>query len=58
MKAPCQHCPVRHLGCHSECQKYQEFHNERTAIYAARLKESATVRMHRPVVPYKITGEQ
>lgn len=21
---PCKDCPDRHLGCHSECEKYQE----------------------------------
>ena len=22
LKAPCENCPDRHLGCHSECEKY------------------------------------
>ena len=25
MKAPCQHCKVRHMGCHSTCEKYIDF---------------------------------
>jgi len=25
MKAPCQHCKVRHSNCHSKCEKYIDF---------------------------------
>lgn len=23
VKFPCQNCPDRHIGCHSECEKYK-----------------------------------
>ena len=23
--APCKDCETRHLGCHSECERYREF---------------------------------
>lgn len=23
--SPCKDCPDRHIGCHSECDKYKEF---------------------------------
>lgn len=25
MIAPCKDCPDRHIGCHSECEKYLSF---------------------------------
>lgn len=28
MKAPCYKCPDRILGCHSDCQRYQEWSEE------------------------------
>ncbi len=34
VKAPCQGCQVRHLGCHGTCEKYQEYktkHEEEAA---------------------------
>ena len=30
MDAPCKDCPDRVLGCHSVCEKYKQFHEERT----------------------------
>ena len=30
MNAPCKDCPDRVLGCHSVCEKYKHFHEERT----------------------------
>lgn len=39
-KAPCRGCQNRFVGCHSECERYQEFlkiHNEeRDQIYKSR----------------------
>lgn len=26
---PCKDCPERYLGCHSSCEKYQMFREER-----------------------------
>lgn len=23
--APCKNCPDRHVGCHGQCEKYQQF---------------------------------
>jgi hypothetical protein len=28
MKAPCQYCQVRHMGCHGSCEKYIDFTKE------------------------------
>ena len=25
IQSPCKDCPNRHLKCHSECQKYQDY---------------------------------
>lgn len=30
MDAPCKDCPDRVLGCHSVCEKYKQFQEERT----------------------------
>lgn len=27
-KAPCQDCKDRHIGCHSDCIKYEEYSSE------------------------------
>ena len=29
MNVPCKDCPDRVLGCHSVCEKYKRFHEER-----------------------------
>lgn len=43
MKGPCfengEDCPRRHVGCHSECEKYLAFRAERDAINAKKAKE-------------------
>ena len=31
MKAPCKDCPDRAAGCHSSCEKYRAFREERDA---------------------------
>jgi hypothetical protein len=31
MRTPCKGCESRHIGCHSECEKYREY----AAEYAA-----------------------
>ena len=47
-KAPCLNCEKRELGCHSNCEKYNEFKQERE-------KENATERerKEKAFVPYK-----
>ena len=37
--APCRGCPDRHMACHAECSKYQEWNAERQAILAIKSKE-------------------
>lgn len=35
MKSPCYKCQERHVNCHSECEKYKEYHaknEERIAL--------------------------
>lgn len=36
MKSPCMNCEDRCIGCHSTCPAYNKFHEQRTAISAAR----------------------
>jgi hypothetical protein len=36
--APCKDCPERVLGCHSTCEKYIAFREERDKMLAARYK--------------------
>lgn len=38
-KAPCKNCPDRHLGCHSDCEKYKEFAEYRRYI-SDRIKQT------------------
>ena len=33
----CQGCPDRHVGCHSKCQKWNEYVTERDELYAKKL---------------------
>ena len=37
-KAPCKDCPDRHLGCHSQCEKYKAYTEERKRISDLRMK--------------------
>lgn len=39
MKAPCENCPVRHVGCHDRCDEYQYFRRVRERISKARFDE-------------------
>ena len=38
-KAPCLNCPDRTATCHSECERYKRFKEERDALNAQRNKE-------------------
>lgn len=40
MKAPCKDCEERFLGCHSQCEKYQEFNRRLIQARKARLDRS------------------
>lgn len=39
MEAPCKDCTKRHVGCHSECNEYCKFVEERRKIYKIRLMQ-------------------
>ena len=39
LKAPCQDCPDRYLGCHDSCQKYISFRKQLTAYNEKDQKE-------------------
>ncbi len=30
--APCKYCTERHPNCHSECERYAEYHREREEL--------------------------
>lgn len=36
MKIPCKDCPNRVFGCHSKCQAYKDFAEERRKILEAK----------------------
>lgn len=40
MVAPCKDCAKRELGCHSRCDKYKEYEEERRQIRERRLLEN------------------
>lgn len=46
LESPCKNCPDRNPHCHSTCEKYIAFANERkeylSAVYKARQDEQAT----------------
>ena len=33
--SPCNHCPLRFVGCHSYCKEYKDWKNEVAAFRAA-----------------------
>jgi len=37
--APCKDCPDRKVDCHSECEKYKQFSEERKSISRMRIEE-------------------
>lgn len=37
--APCKDCVDRHPGCHSECERYAEYSNERAEMLKGRKSE-------------------
>lgn len=41
MNVPCKDCPNRQIGCHSKCEKYQEYARFCEEQRQNRLKESA-----------------
>lgn len=41
--SPCKDCKARHIGCHSECGPYQDFHNEREQICKRRAANRKTL---------------
>lgn len=40
--SPCKDCPDRHVGCHGECERYQEFNRSREAYREEHRKELET----------------
>lgn len=41
MNAPCKDCPNRQIGCHSKCEKYQEYARICEEQRQKRLKDNA-----------------
>ena len=39
MKGACKDCADRHVGCHSDCERYAAYMAERRKINAARAQE-------------------
>lgn len=37
-KAPCRYCEEREVGCHSKCEKYQEYYRDNEKFKAEKLK--------------------
>ena len=40
IKAPCKDCPDRHQNCHSECDKYKAFSDERKRLCQLKNEDS------------------
>lgn len=38
MTAPCKNCKDRYLGCHSECEKYIAYKDDRQAMHKRKEK--------------------
>jgi len=36
--APCKGCDERHIGCHSDCEKYREFRVQQDDVIKAKAK--------------------
>lgn len=39
--APCKDCSERHIGCHSECEKYKSFREFKMIQYEKKIKEQS-----------------
>ena len=37
LKSPCKDCELRHVGCHSSCEKYKAFDEQMSIIRAKRM---------------------
>ena len=46
MKSPCKECQNRHVGCHSKCEEYLTFADERKRIQEVINKEKSFVDIH------------
>ena len=40
-QSPCFECTERHMGCHSECEKYKQFRAEREEVSRQRILNQA-----------------
>ena len=40
LNAPCKDCKDRHVGCHSECEKYKEFADFNRKMHDEAVKQS------------------
>lgn len=41
-EVPCKDCQDRKVNCHSDCEKYKEFSEERKSLSRLRLEEHAS----------------
>lgn len=44
--APCKDCAERHLGCHSKCEKYEEYSSERSELRRQRMIDHEYTECH------------
>lgn len=64
-EAPCRDCDHRHLGCHGECQPYQEYAAFREVIrtqrqeigHARDLERDRKKRLHKTKNPHSKNGK-
>ena len=40
MQAPCKDCENRFVGCHSQCEKYQEYNKQQIRVRQERLDKA------------------
>ncbi len=54
-KSPCYKCPDRHAGCHSECERYKEYHEKNKKRLELKKEE---FNRENPEKDYKLTMYQ
>ena len=69
-KAPCRgadgvDCPKRHVGCHSECERYRAFRSECDKLLSEKRREdpsrdyaAESIHRHRRTLKYTYSGKK
>ena len=49
MNSPCKDCPDRHIGCHSDCDKYINYRKELEQLKEQQYKENLKPQFKKPI---------